>query len=71
MALMGTNITRAVHVPFVYYFREYSGVCSPPVLHGITASSSLDDISTLSNISPRKTQSGKVTQIVLDSTLIL
>lgn len=39
----------------VYRESSISGVCSPPVpMRGAPASNSLDDISTLSNMSPRK-----------------
>lgn len=43
-----------------YNSREFSGVCSPPVpLRGAPGSNSLDDISSLSNPSPRKQITGE------------
>lgn len=45
-------------ITLICFIREWSGVCSPPVLHSVPVSNSLDDVSTFSNPSPRKQLSG-------------
>ena len=57
------NMVHFHYALYMFYYtfsRDYSGVCSPPVLHGINTAGSLDDVSTFSNISPRKPQSGSL-----------